>query len=67
MWRAVVLGTVELMLHFEQVFAVCFAWLGADVCPAGKAGAWWQWGHLLQVCFWSMPHLHWPPFSLLGP
>lgn len=67
MWRAVVLGTVELMLHFEQVFAVCFAWLGADVCPAGKAGAWWQWGHLLQVCFLSMPHLHWPPFSLLGP
>lgn len=25
-WRAVVLGMVELMLQFEQVFAVCFAW-----------------------------------------
>lgn len=66
-WRAVVLGTVELMLHFEQVFAVCFAWFGADVYPVGKAGAGWQRGHLLQVFFLFMPHLHWPPFSVLGP
>lgn len=65
MWRAVVLGTVEFMLHFEQVFAVCL--LGADACPAGKAGAGWQLGHLLRVCLLSMPQLHWPPFPVLGP